>query len=375
MKALPPLLLLACLLLPAAASRADGAKEPAKGPYKRILFIGDSITQHTAKPELGWSGTWGMAASAEEKDYVHLLLARIAQSQGAEPTDVLVAAEGGGKIPDKLPFLARYAGWRADLAIVQLGENDNKDVTEEGFEKPYGQILEALRNGNPSGTIVCVGVWSPPNGNAMKDAMIKAECRKYGALFADLKAANADPANRAAAEKLFTHPGVLWHPGDKGMEAYAEAIFAALSTTPPADESSPASKLPPMVLAEDWSGKEGLLGWRPAPVLVDDGGKRLLKVASDDAAKTVIEKASLPAAQLAGRTVVLRTRVKGEGLTDKPQRWNGVKLMFRLRNAEGQTDFPQFHLPVGTFDWTPVEWTIRIPDNIVDVELDLGLEA
>ena len=39
----------------------------------RVLFAGNSITLHGARPELGWHFDWGMAASCKEKDYVHLV--------------------------------------------------------------------------------------------------------------------------------------------------------------------------------------------------------------------------------------------------------------------------------------------------------------
>ena len=41
---------------------------------KRILVVGNSITRHGPNAEIGWGNRdWGMAASAPEKDFVHLL--------------------------------------------------------------------------------------------------------------------------------------------------------------------------------------------------------------------------------------------------------------------------------------------------------------
>ena len=43
------------------------------GEGVRILFVGNSITLHGRKDEIGWTRVCGMAASEAEKDYVHLL--------------------------------------------------------------------------------------------------------------------------------------------------------------------------------------------------------------------------------------------------------------------------------------------------------------
>ena len=52
----------------------------------RVLFLGNSITLHGPAPAIGWTGNWGMAASAERLDYVHLLTADIAAVSGVQPT-------------------------------------------------------------------------------------------------------------------------------------------------------------------------------------------------------------------------------------------------------------------------------------------------
>ena len=59
----------------------------------RVLFLGNSITLHAALPEIGWTNVWGMAASAAEKDYVHLVTRGIEMKTGRK-TDVQMTARG-----------------------------------------------------------------------------------------------------------------------------------------------------------------------------------------------------------------------------------------------------------------------------------------
>ncbi len=60
-------ILLAVVLLVQPARAADAPPAPRIGalPAARVLFLGNSITLHAPKRDIGWTANWGMAASAE----------------------------------------------------------------------------------------------------------------------------------------------------------------------------------------------------------------------------------------------------------------------------------------------------------------------
>ena len=41
--------------------------------FKNILILGNSITKHAPRPQVGWYGNWGMAASVQSKDFSHII--------------------------------------------------------------------------------------------------------------------------------------------------------------------------------------------------------------------------------------------------------------------------------------------------------------
>lgn len=367
------------------ANNIKTSSVPASSPViKRMLFVGDSITQHAPAPELGWQGNWGMAASAQENDYVHRLAARFAIEQGSTPA-VTIHAKGGGTIAGKLADTTHLANLarEADLIIVQLGENDH-DVSEDGFSRPYDRLLSLLAEANPSARILCTGVWGPPSGNHIKDNFIRTLCANRRLAFADLTAANAAPENRALATGLWTHRGVNWHPSDAGMNAYAEAIWkafqagdAAIPAIPSAvtTNSFPTSPL----LEESFASAATPLRWTPRPTVVSISGhenaNRAMEVKTEDASSIVLHRLSLPLDNFTGRTVTVSARVKASNLSAPPKPWNGVKLMLDIQDAEGRHNYPQAPVSVSVnLDWSEIRFTQRIPENTVALALVTGLE-
>ena len=89
------------------------AAEPEVKPkaVRKILFLGNSITLHGPKADIGWSGNWGMAASSEDKDYVHLVTRAIAEHAGATPQI---------KVSNIADFERNYATYDVDEQLRDL---------------------------------------------------------------------------------------------------------------------------------------------------------------------------------------------------------------------------------------------------------------
>lgn len=224
-----------------AAEQADSAqpvvevvKELRVGTLRvnKVLFLGNSITLHGPAPQIGWTGNWGMAASAEEKDYVHLLTVQIAKAAGGRPEvkvkniadferqlEAYNLSEG---LKDELEF-------QADLVIVAIGENSAALATDDAkakFSSAFAKLLAELkRHGNPT-VIVRSQFWSDKS----KDDCMQRASHDAGAVFVEISKLGLDEANFARSERKIEHAGVAGHPGDKGMQALADALWMAIQT-------------------------------------------------------------------------------------------------------------------------------------------------
>ena len=67
--------------------------------------------------------------------------------------------------------------------------------------------------------------------------------------------------------------------------------------------------------------------------------------------------------------------VKGTDVTRGPNHWNGPKVMYPYRRANGTTDNPQLKGVYGTYDWRTSRALVAFPEQGNDLSLVLGLEA
>ena len=211
-------------------------EEPSKiGTLKaeRMLFLGNSITLHAPAPQIGWNGNWGMAASAPEKDFVHLLIAKVAKETGKQPeVKVKNIAEFERQLGDFniAEQLKEELHFQPDLIVLAIGENSvtpSNDVERTKFSVGLDGLLSELkRNGQP--TIFVRSQFWP---DQEKDQLLKQATEKAKLVWVDMEKLGADPLNAASAEREFQHAGVAGHPGDKGMAAIADKIWQAIIET------------------------------------------------------------------------------------------------------------------------------------------------
>ena len=212
------------------AGEASSQETTAATKIRKILFLGNSITRHGPAPAIGWLGDWGMAASAKDKDFVHVLTKSLSANAGAEP-EVMVknvadferqyaAYNPDEKLKDVLAF-------GADLVIVALGENVpslDSDEAKVQFRNSLQKLLQGLKADRRPTIVVRSCFWP----NQAKDQILRQACQEVGGIFVDIGPLSKDESNYARSERQFQHAGVAAHPGDKGMQAIADAILSVV---------------------------------------------------------------------------------------------------------------------------------------------------
>ena len=196
----------------------------------RILFLGNSITLHGPAPSIGWQGNWGMAASAKDKDYVHLVLKAITETTGKEPESMVANIASFERQPDKYDInsdLKSELAFRPNIVVVAIGENVPALATEQAkrtFKASLTRLLKRLKENSNPVIVVRSCFWQ----DQAKDTILEQACSAVGGVFVDSSALGKDPRNAARSERKFSHHGVAGHPGDRGMRAIADVIMDAL---------------------------------------------------------------------------------------------------------------------------------------------------
>lgn len=196
-----------------------------EGKGLRVLVVGNSITLHEAKPEIGWYNSFGMAASAKERDYVHLLMGKIAAAYPDAAFCIAQVAQWEQQYANGSAVLPQYAAARdfgADVIIMRCIENcHNRTLDPIALKREYGRLVDFLKSNPAAKVILTTGFWKH-NG----DGVIRAIGEERGYPVVEL--GDLGELDEMKAIGLFEHKGVANHPGDKGMQVIADRIWEVI---------------------------------------------------------------------------------------------------------------------------------------------------
>lgn len=194
---------------------------------KKVLFVGNSITRHAPKEDIGWFGDWGMAASCREKDYVHQVVAELEKRMGRLSYCIAQASAWETRYYEGSEVLQEFYGaardFMADIVIIRIGENINRETHKEICCKPYYDAMIHFFVNNPSAKVIVTdNFW----GIEVLDRIFEEVCEENGYHFCKINDLGKVYENMSLG--LFWHVGVSYHPSDLGMERIAERILEAI---------------------------------------------------------------------------------------------------------------------------------------------------
>ena len=195
------------------------------GTGKRILFVGNSITRHAPKPQIGWHNDWGMAATCKDNDYVHVVQKYVLEKEPDATFCACQVADWEKNYTNGQSELDKFIDARnfdADIIVMRLIENCNPRTFEkEVFYSEYKKLLDYLNINNRAKIIVTSSFWKHPGDDILKHIA--------GEIFADyIYLGDLGDDSKMRADGLFEHKGVSIHPGDEGMKQIAIRIYDKL---------------------------------------------------------------------------------------------------------------------------------------------------
>ena len=194
-----------------------------RGGQKRVLFFGNSITRHEPNPSLGWYGDWGMAASAKEKDFVHLVVAELDKRFGTVDYCIAQGAmwEWGYRNTEEVmkEYYSEVKDFDANIIVIRIGENITAAKHLQVNCKPYfAKAVDFLVGPGAEKVIITDMFWYSIYNDCLREV-----CEEKGHTFCHLTDLEND--ERTMAKGLFEHAGVAGHPGDFGMQCIADRIL------------------------------------------------------------------------------------------------------------------------------------------------------
>lgn len=192
------------------------------------LAIGNSITIHPLNEY--WWNECGMAATTEEKDYVHQVASNLNANYYAYnfATWELMGHDRG----ETLSLLDGLLSEDLDLVTIQLSENASDLST---FETDFEELIRYVQEEAPDAQLLVIGdFWDKDQ----KDEMKQQACEEAGVKFISLDEIKGIEQYQCGMDTTVydsegnphtvEHSGVARHPGDAGMKRIADQIVEAV---------------------------------------------------------------------------------------------------------------------------------------------------
>ncbi|AKR43387.1 hypothetical protein [Methylophilus sp. TWE2] len=191
---------------------------------ERLTCIGNSMTIHLPKADIGWDGKWGMAASSQATDYCHVLAKKIAERRNiqitAEPVNIS-QLENLSISLDQIKNL-NIIDYSSEYIVIYLGDNFKGISPNEmkAFSERINYLLQKIDL--KKSRVFILGTWWTRTDidNLLMDVSLKNQIT-----FVSLKGLSTMDINLGKYKKPMINAGVGAHPNDIGMEKISEAIM------------------------------------------------------------------------------------------------------------------------------------------------------
>jgi hypothetical protein len=213
------------ILVIASCKKQEAATDTSTStPFSNVVILGNSITYSPPNLSLGWTGSWGMAATTADKDYVHLLTSRFQQVNKSCVVQAhnIAVFETNYDTYDFDADLKTYRDSKPDLLILRIGENVQASFDSVAFTKKYQGLIAYMKVNNPKLKVLAAGsFWS----NRDYINVIMSRYTPYISL-----AVLGNDLSNYAFDRTDVAAAVQQHPGDKGMQGIADMIWAKVQT-------------------------------------------------------------------------------------------------------------------------------------------------
>lgn len=213
--------------------RNNSAKVNYSDAAFNYVAIGNSITKHDITDY--WWNEVGMAATSQDKDYVHLISSYLEGLHEEVCMNVVNYSVWEMQATDRAEtyqILDYYLDKRLNLVTIQLSENVNDMST---YEVDYEELIRYIRKCAPYAQVIVIDdFWNSDDKSTLKEEA----ANNTGVDFVSLSSIKGKAEYQCGMdtivydsegrEHIVKHDGVAVHPGDKGMKYIADSVISVI---------------------------------------------------------------------------------------------------------------------------------------------------